>query len=360
MNIIVDMYCDKNIGDDLMSETLIRTLLDTGSKCYLIVNDLFLAPDFISDLNNVTVINNIDADLLKEKKIDSYIKIGGSIFPHGTLMEGIKRYKTLKTIKLLKKNGVGVCILGCSIGPMKVNFGVNATKKIIKIADLITCRDKPSYNFIKAVNPKNSYLFPDIVLSRKDLKTNEAGERKDIGISVYTGYAPYLRKYNAAYSDMIVDLVNKYSAKYPDSTVKLLLFDTGYNTDFPVANYIFNKVQQKNVRIVPYGSNCSDFIEEFSSCKFIIGARFHAIILAILLKIPVLPVIYSNKTKNLLADVKYNGTTIEIDNCANIDTNYIIQQIENGNLLSNVDDSYLSDSEGHMEQIKRFISSRKA
>ncbi|MFB6738249.1 hypothetical protein ACFCVX_28570, partial [Bacillus toyonensis] len=51
-----------------------------------------------------------------------------------------------------------------------------------------------------------------------------------------------------------------------------------------------------------------------ASFKLLIAARFHANILALLLGIGIIPIIYSQKTINILKDIDFNKTLIDMEN----------------------------------------------
>lgn len=354
MNAIVDIYFDKNIGDDLMGELIIESMTSKGWTCYIPQKDEFLIPDSIKNMDGVKFFKEINKELLEVNKIKCYIKVGGSMFPHGSIIEGIKRFKVLSLIKMMKKRGVKIGIFGCSLGPFISKVGVSATKKIIKLSDVITCRDRESFEFIKKVKPKNSHLYSDIVFG-SDIQASR-NVRNDIGVSVYTGYAPYLKKFNSSYGSFLVNLLRGYSAGLNDTRIKLFLFDTGYNSDFPIANYIENELKDLDIEIIPYRGDCSSFIKEMNTCKLIIGSRFHSIILSMKLRIPVLPIIYSAKTSNLLDDINYKGIKINIKSCQNVNIDEVIRQINSGNILNDIKIEYERNGKGHLIELNKLLS----
>ncbi|MCB4234500.1 polysaccharide pyruvyl transferase family protein [Kaistella anthropi] len=68
-----------------------------------------------------------------------------------------------------------------------------------------------------------------------------------------------------------------------------------------------------------YTGNITAYLQHIGECSHFVAARFHAVIIAVKYGIPVIPVIYSSKTVNLLDDLGYRGTKINLEN---------IQQIE--------------------------------
>ncbi|WP_158598304.1 polysaccharide pyruvyl transferase family protein [Falsibacillus albus] len=357
MNAIVDVYLDNNLGDNIMGEMLINFLQKNDIKCYLLINNEFTYSNFIDKFSDVDIINNIDKEVIKEKAIDFYIRVGGSIFPHNTAADGIFRYHTLLQYKMMKQNGVKIFILGCNVGPFKSSIGIGATKGIIKTSNLITCRDKKTYDFISKIKKKDFFIFPDIVFSRKDLRKKNKKENDVLGISTYTGYTKELIKYNYDYTKMMCGIVNKYLLEKRNGKVKLFVFDSGYNSDYPTSHRIYDSVKdKKRIEIIDFSGNIYDFMDEFYKCSVMIGTRFHSIVLALLCNTPILPVIYSNKTRNLLSDLNYQGEIIKIQNCRDVNINRVTNSIINGiGLLDSIDNKILEDSEGHLNILYRYI-----
>ncbi|ETI69196.1 polysaccharide pyruvyl transferase family protein [Neobacillus vireti] len=349
MNAIVDIYLDNNLGDNIMGETLIKFLHQKGVKCFVTATDDYTYSNFIKKFPSVQIVPDISTETIKRHKIDFYVRIGGSIFPHNNMKEGIFRYIKLYQYLLLKKSGVKIFILGCNVGPFKSKVGIKATKQIFKIADLITCRDKESFNYIRKYNMKASFLYPDIVFSREDLEIPQ--NKEDVlGMSTYTGYVAALKKYNHSYCELMIDIANRYLEEKPHGKIKLFAFDTGYNSDYPTTHTIYNGIREKDkVQIIGFNGDIMSFMSEFNRCNVMIGTRFHAIILAVLCKIPVLPIIYSNKTDNLLRDLEYDGPKVQMAECKNIDREYIVSSIlEKNTLLYNYQSELRENSQGHL------------
>lgn len=357
MNAIVDIYFDNNLGDNIMGEMILNFLQEKNIRCYIIVNDKFTCSCFLEKYPNVQTVPDFSIATIKKYDINYYIRVGGSMFQHNTPREGIFRYIRFLKYLNLKLNKVKLLILNCNVGPFNSSVGINATKLIIKISDLITCRDIKSYNFIRKYNKNNSYLYPDIVFSFMDSEKINSKENI-LGISTYTGYIPKLKRHNEGYSKLLIEIINLYLEKSPKSIIKFFVFDSGYNSDYPTTNKIYSEIHKKvNVQIISFNGDIKQMMDEFSKCKTIIGTRFHAIVLSVLYKIPVLPIPYSNKTINLLEDLNYDGPRINFSSSTEIDCETLVNSLlENKNLLYKSTNELSEKAKGHISILKKYMN----
>lgn len=356
MNVLVDFYCDNNLGDDIMGEALVDFLIENEHKCFMkIQKDDFISPAFLKK-KQICFMQDISRKNIALSQINVYMKIGGSMFPHGTIKEGILRHYELLQMWELKKANVKICIINCNLGPVKSKVGLRATKSIFQIADFITCRDQETYNFIPK-RKENKFCYPDIVFNLE----NSSGQSicKDyIGISVYTGYASYLRYANAQYADFIAQFINLYHQKNEKQKFRLFIFDTGYNSDLPVAYKILENVKNKSkIEIVAYISNKKKFLEKYKECNLMIGTRFHSIVLALKYRIPLYPITYSNKAENLLRYLNYKGKYTKIAECNSVELEKMMNCIENQCLFTLKNEDFLEQSGMHLLQLKLFLNS---
>lgn len=321
LRVFVDGYFDYNFGDDVMIYSLVDFLLTNKSVVYMKRPDEFVGLEIVNKYKDkVIFVEDNSAQTLKANGVQVYATIGGSVFPHGSAKEGILRYLTLKKYVGLKRSGIKLCIINCNIGAFKCKVGINATKRILRLADYITCRDEYSYNFIKQINSK-VLLFPDILFSvfseinlrNSDLPTNI------IGISTYMGYKSYSQKDNINIYNFLHTYIEKLLLENRTLKIKLFSFDGGYNSDLPMAHKLKNNSENsERIDIVAYEGEIEGFVKELSMVDWIVGLRFHSIVFSLAASIPCLPIIYEKKTEELLKQIGYSKElfyTDKIEEC---------------------------------------------
>ena len=60
------------------------------------------------------------------------------------------------------------------------------------------------------------------------------------------------------------------------------------------------------------GENQHEILKQLATSEIVIATRFHAVVLGLVSQCRVLPVLYSNKTKNILKDLNINGNMADI------------------------------------------------
>lgn len=321
--IFVDVYLAYNLGDDLFLDVLSKKYPDAELTVNYVGNDY---DKFIDKYSNVQrrkytlgdkVLQKIRIkDTLNNYKEiakghDAMVFIGGSIFRDESYHESLYKDR-MRMVNEFKNLNKPVFILGANFGPYKRKSFLEDYMNFFERCDDVCFRDKYSFNIFQ--NIRSVRYAPDIVFQLNLDKYKKNNRKNIIGFSII----------DVTHKDGLA----KYEAKYLESTVRTIeaLVKDGYECclmsfckregDLKVINSIKRKLDDKtniHVSVYEYKGNLEEAFQVISNFKLFIAARFHANIISQLLDIPILPVIYSNKTSNMLKDINLDRLIINMD-----------------------------------------------
>lgn len=175
----------------------------------------------------------------------------------------------------------------------------------------ICFRDKESYGLFNDI--KNVRYAPDTVLS---LGKREKSSNKDKVILIslidclYYARADKIKKCSKEYESKLAELIDYFAEK----EYKIILLNSNTEQDMPAAKRIYSACEkQENVTIYEYAGNYNEVFELYKKATFVIGTRLHTIILAWLYDIPVFPIIYDIKVKNMLESYGFSEDKVELE-----------------------------------------------
>lgn len=319
-SVYVHFFSEQNYGDDVFVQMLVSRYPNTRFVISGNATDLtaFMGQDNIVIYNENSVAQKINRVIKKLVKIDClyYVRafrcdicltIGGSIFiePERKHLESYLRDKKCKFYPQ-KEN----MILGANFGPYQDKVFVEFFKKEFAKYDLVTFRDLDSYkkfNTISSVKYAPDILFglEAIYQEKKVLNT----ESDYIVISVISSAND-----KAVYVNRIVEIINFYKEKGFQCMLLSLCHKQG---DYDLCIDIKNKIADP-IKILDYNGDMQNVMQCIKGAKYVIAARFHAIVTSFVFDIPCFPIVYSNKTSNMLEDIGFDGGFCSIDEVANI------------------------------------------
>lgn len=322
--IFVDIYLAFNLGDDLFLDILSKKYPEAEFTINYVGSDY---DKFIAKYKNVkrrkyTLLDKVLQKLKIKDTLTNYkdiaeshdamIFIGGSIFRDESYHESLYRDR-INMIDEFNKLDKPVFILGSNFGPYTREEFFKDYKEFFARCKDVCFRDTYSYNLFKDM--KNVRCEPDIVF-QLDLDRFKNSEKKDIiGFSIIDvnhkdGLAQYENEYIKSHIKSIELLVSKgYRC--------CLMSFCEREGDLQAINKILENLSvetKKYVDVYEYNGNLEDSFNIISEFKLFIAARFHANIIAQLLEVPILPVIYSDKTSNMLRDINLDNLMITMDN----------------------------------------------
>lgn len=348
--VVLNAYTEKNLGDDLFIRYIINRYSNTdfyvlNNSKYKYVFDDLKNLKFLDLETNVllsfgskiyrSLIPNIKG--LIEKKANAVVYIGGSLFIE------YENWREISNWWDYQASNHKFYVLGSNFGPYNFEDFKKRYDEIFSKCQDVCVRDQYSYNLFKE-NNKVRYA-PDILLSYKIPKIEL---KKQIFISVINCETKdegsnKLYKYQNDYIALLLKIINQYL----DLDYKIVLSSfCEKEGDNKAIELLINKIENTdNIEVLNYdGLNYNDILKGISASSYVIGSRFHSVILALAAKRPVLPIIYSNKTKNVLEDMSFKGNVIDI---RNIDKDISFEEIDSNRSAIQDMDHYIKKAEEH-------------
>ncbi len=240
----------------------------------------------------------VEAQAAGARRGDIALSIGGDSYCYGKKMTN----ELIHQHDVWKAAGLKTVLWGCSIEPELLEDQELRTH--FADFDLITARERISYEALKRVNP-NTLLTVDTAffLPQKQLPLPEDFEKADfVGINT---------------SPLIERRENKpgITRRNYERLVESILLETDYkslliphvvwssNDDLSVLRELYEKYKASGRIALIEDHNCMELKGYISRCRFFIGARTHSTIAAYSTGVPTLVLGYSTKSKGIAEDL---------------------------------------------------------
>lgn len=314
--VFLKAYYKNNLGDDLFLHIVSNRY---KNKFYAVCSPKY---GYHNRFNNINFNNSflryyayrIFEKIKKKKgmlesknlsKSDIILTIGGSIFieEKNNSMEEMKR-----KYSIYKKN-IPYCILGANFGPFYNDFYKEyIDNEIFNKAEDVCFRDSYSYDLFKQ-NPKVRQAA-DIVFSLDTSHVNLTNSDRVV-FSIIECRDRFSNEIAKMYEDKMIELINYFIKLGYNITLMSFCKAEG---DEDAINRILKRINSKidNIDKYFYNGNVAEALNVLGKSKIIVGSRFHAMVLGMLLEKSIIPIIYSDKTLNLLDDVGYNSIVFDI------------------------------------------------
>jgi len=338
LNILLEGWFDRNFGDDIMMRIVMNDLSHHNFFADQKREELLIP--FMGEKNFYK--------LKDDTKIDRTLVVIGSGFMAKGKIDTILLFVSLlfSLVDKSKARKAHKATIGCNIGPYYNKIAKQLIKWRLNQSKLITVRDKTSFDFLKK-NCKNikSYYYPDIAFSLPNKWIPDVKSEGCLGVSAYRR----LDANNNAYYRKTAEICDHY-INATGKKVLLFAFDVENENDIISAFTIRELCEFKeNIEIILHTDNGENIIKNLKRCDKIISVRFHMAVMAIRLGIPLVPIIYSKKTDNMLDDLGYDRLRFYIDS---FNVEEVISAINDATVFP-LDNQICEDSKKHSSTFER-------
>lgn len=317
--VFLHAYDKQNLGDDLFVRTI--TARYPHVRFYWRTEDA--NRQTFSDVPNLKVISPepAAARLLKsirdslavrflrwqEKRCDASVYIGGSIF-----ME-YPQWRQFCEGWTFRAENYRFFALGANFGPYHDPDYPPAMGQIFQKMQDVCFRDRFSYDLFPQVSTVR--YAPDILFSYP--MPQAAVKEKQIFVSVINCAArDEAHGLSACHHRYVTNMARLLEGYLEDGfSVVLASFCKAEGDEDGIAAILdaLNRPNDPSISTLYYdGTNTLAMTTAIAESAYVIGTRFHAVVLALTAGRPVLPIIYSDKTKHLLQDLGFCGTCFDL------------------------------------------------
>lgn len=238
----------------------------------------------------------------QSRECDAYLYIGGSIF-----MQHSKGFRFADSLNYwVAEIFRDKFVLGANFGPYLEDAYLAFYQKKVFPSYLDICfRDK--YSYLLFQNMPNVRYCQDIVFQlRKNHRSNVL--KKSIGFSImdFSHREDIDKKLNNLYVQKVLEAIEwHYKLGYD---IYLFSFCKHEGDEKAIESILSSLPSDVKCFTCSYGGDIDAFLSIYSSMETMVTLRFHSLILSVLYGQKIYPLIYSNKTLNVLRDgLQYSG-----------------------------------------------------
>jgi polysaccharide pyruvyl transferase WcaK-like protein len=333
-------YGHGNFGDDLLASVVNDQLIlkGVGEKWFKNGESLpffdssalksFNEPSFNSSRCYVIEVVRYGFVFIKEYWL-LFRKIDCLMFGGGTLLTAPVNTRTLIQIAILtlmaKLSGLKIIGVGIGIGILNGKFSIYLAKKILNMFDFIGVRDFESYKITQMFDVKRARKTSDLafISNFETLQHSLDGALLVAGIT----FAPLqLKMFNEEEKEKIKKTFVKVIEQLliSDYTVKLGVFqdiDLEFYKETLPLEVISN--EKLNIEKISYSKRMDTSF--YGNCDFILGSRFHSLVLAAIYKVPFVGFSNDHKVSELCKTFgmpyftfeSFNENILELDSLIN-------------------------------------------
>jgi len=256
---------------------------------------------------------------------DIFAVVGTGLLTDAFSLEGWGPYSTFKWTFLAKLCRCRVCFVSVGAGPLNRATGRFLVRWALRLADFRSYRDRATQEYVASIGVRayEDRICPDLAFSLPPKSLQYDGGHKTtrsvVGLGLMAhggmysvGRPPSAEEY-AAYLETLVQFVQWLLSEGYD--VRLLIGDLA---DTPVLKKFTALLRD---RAVVYDSgrvidapivSAKGLLDQLAQTDFVVGTRFHNVLLALLLKKPSIAISFHHKCSSLMSQMGLSEYCLDI------------------------------------------------
>lgn len=223
-------------------------------------------------------------------------------------------YSSFKWSVIARLCGCRLMFVSVGAGPLERRTGRLFVKSSLSLASFRSYRDEATREYLKGIGfrPSGDRVYPDLAFSLPAAPPNRdaaKGRRPVVGLGLmlYGGMYGVERTtsaHYAAYLDTLVVFVKWLLEREYD--IRLLIGDL---MDMPVTRQLTSLLKDRSVThdeeriIVEPVASAQDLLSQLAATDFVVGTRFHNVLLALLLNKPSIAISFHHKCSSLMSQM---------------------------------------------------------
>ena len=304
--VVSGYYGFKNFGDEAILAVLTEHLNSLGVETTVFSSD----PEFTKKTYNVNSVKSFDIKKVIDeiRSSDVVISGGGSLLQDATSLKSLVYYLSIIAFGLLFNKKVIIFAQG--IGPVNNKFARFILMNLLKLCSLVTVRDENSLNLLKQYNVCAKQVCDPIY----SLNLVNVKKSNSVGIQ--------LRSFKTMNYNLLNKLALFVAHNFYDKKIEIFSLQEALDLDLckKFENLLHDINKDIKTQIV-----IDDIINKISSLEYLIGMRFHALLVAIKCGVKTCAINYDIKVEKLAKDASI--PIISMD--AHEDFNEIYSKMQN-------------------------------
>ena len=275
----------KNFGDEAILSVLVKKLQEDGHRITIISSDPQYTKKQFRQIRSVYTFKFQDI-LGAIAKSNVLVSGGGSLLQDATSLKSLIYYLLVIFIGLFLRKKVIIFAQG--IGPIKSKLGQFLTKNILKHCDYVSVRDEKSLQLLNSWGIKTDLLCDPIFSTKTDFSEKN------------NTLAVQLRDFKTMNDDFIDRLAQKIAQDFSDKEIEIFSFQDTLDKEVCEKFEKALKLLNPDIKTTLYtGLTNEEIIQKLAKAQYLVGMRFHAIIIGLISRVKVLSINYDIKVEKI-------------------------------------------------------------